>query len=119
MFKSWCGDSQGRLLVCEMDQLVLSEDKENWSEHHPLLQYWQTAFALECDVASYVREPAVRDRDTRQPEPQALVYDILPWRKVPESDARSVKTTKTNWGQKSPSPPGIAVLIFHLCVGLD
>ena len=25
----------------------------------------------------------------------ALVYDILPWRKVPESDARSVGTDKT------------------------
>ena len=24
---------------------------------------------------------------------QALVYDILPWRKVPESDARSVGNT--------------------------
>ena len=25
---------------------------------------------------------------------QALVYDILPWRKVPESDARSVAATQ-------------------------
>ena len=25
------------------------------------------------------------------PKLQALVYDILPWRKVPESDARSVE----------------------------
>ena len=26
---------------------------------------------------------------------QALVYDVLPWRKLPESDARSVGTNKT------------------------
>ena len=26
---------------------------------------------------------------------QALVYDILPWRKVPESDARSVSLSMT------------------------
>ena len=26
---------------------------------------------------------------------QALVYDILPWRRVPESDARSVISTRT------------------------
>ena len=26
-----------------------------------------------------------------EPKLQALVYDILPWRKVPESDARSVE----------------------------
>ena len=28
--------------------------------------------------------------DKASPKLQALVYDILPWRKVPESDARSV-----------------------------
>ena len=29
---------------------------------------------------------------------QALVYDILPWRKVPESDARSVGTVYYSLG---------------------
>ena len=30
---------------------------------------------------------------TAAPKLQALVYDILPWRKVPESDARSVSSS--------------------------
>ena len=34
-------------------------------------------------------------KDTRAPELQALVYDILPWRKVPESDTRSVRAPVT------------------------
>ena len=38
------------------------------------------------------------------PKLQALVYDILPWRKVPESDARSVPPPLTASAEKCPRP---------------
>ena len=44
------------------------------------------------------------------PKLQALVYDILPWRKMPESDARSVgmamKVSGTD-GEAGPSLQGV------------
>ena len=44
---------------------------------------------MEMTCCSELRE--VKSRLTSMPKLQALVYDILPWRKVPESDVRSVK----------------------------
>ena len=38
----------------------------------------------------------------KRPKLQALVYDILPWRKVPESDARSVVSTLSSGKPKEP-----------------
>ena len=50
------------------------------------------------------RTVSVRTNHYPLPKLQALVYDILPWRKVPESDARSVPPPLTASAEKCPRP---------------
>ena len=45
----------------------------------------------DVDIVNSSPSPRAEHRsDNLPPKLQTLVYDILPWRKVPESDARSV-----------------------------
>ena len=96
--KSWMRQAEDSVLqVCQLTELKRTKERERYLNRfrrlyrHTCQETWESTVENVQQAKHQEIKPSKTSRG--QAKLQALVYDILLWRKVPESGARSVRSS--------------------------